>query len=127
MVYGVGETEDTREPLVFIDTQGDDFPEKQESEEETKTSKASLLGESKSNEHEAAVVKSHVKKLTDAGVRAEDLAVVTPYNGQLALLSQMLKEAFPGIELGSIDGFQGRSDQSMPGSKPVCVVCCTIV
>jgi hypothetical protein len=32
---------------------------------------------------------------------------------QLALLSQMLKEAYPGIELGSVDGFQGREKEAV--------------
>jgi len=107
--YEVKETEDTKEPLIFYDTQGGDFPERVDDEDATKTSKASLFGESKSNEHEAAVVKSHVAKLVEAGVKPEDIAVVTPYNGQVALLSQMLKEKYLGIELGSVDGFQGQS------------------
>jgi len=32
---------------------------------------------------------------------------------QLALLSGMLKEAYPGIELGSVDGFQGREKEAV--------------
>lgn len=33
--------------------------------------------------------------------------------GQLALLAGMLKEAYPGIELGSVDGFQGREKEAI--------------
>ena len=106
--YGIQETEDTKEPLVFFDTQGDDFPEKID-DEDMDRSKRSLLGDSKSNEHEAGLVKMHVDNLINAGVKAEDIAVVTPYNGQLALVSALLKEKYPGLELGSIDGFQGTS------------------
>lgn len=108
--YEVEKTEDTNEPLVFYDTQGGDFFEKLD-DEEPATSKSSLLGDSKSNPSEAGVVRTHVEKLLDAGVRPEDIAVITPYNGQLALLSQMLKDKHPGIELGSIDGFQGEDTQ----------------
>ncbi|KAK8163821.1 P-loop containing nucleoside triphosphate hydrolase protein [Phyllosticta citrichinensis] len=104
--YGVQETDDTREPLVFWDTQGGDFPERTDDE-------SSLLGDSKSNDMEAAVVGLHVGRLVEAGVRAEDIAVVTPYNGQLAVLSQMLKERYPGLELGSVDGFQGREKEAV--------------
>jgi hypothetical protein len=32
---------------------------------------------------------------------------------QLALLAGMLKEAYPGIELGSVDGFQGREKEAV--------------
>ncbi|KAF2269799.1 DNA-binding protein SMUBP-2 [Lojkania enalia] len=112
--YGVKDTEDTREPLIFWDTQGGDFPEKTEDDDiGGKGSKGISLGDSKSNEAEAALVKLHVSNLIDAGIRAEDIAVVTPYNAQLAILSQMLKEAFPGIELGSVDGFQGREKEAV--------------
>ena len=108
---GVDDTEDTREPLIFFDTQGGDFPEKTEDEEAAK--RLSSLGESKSNDGEAALVKMHVGNLVSAGVKPEDIAVVTPYNAQLAILSQLLKETFPGIELGTVDGFQGREKEAV--------------
>lgn len=88
--YQVQDTEDTSEPVIFVDTQGGDYPEKNEEEEDgdgkggKKMSAKSLFGESKSNEMEAALVKAHVKKLVEAGVRAEDVAVVTPYNAQVS-------------------------------------------
>ncbi|KAH6619613.1 P-loop containing nucleoside triphosphate hydrolase protein [Chaetomium sp. MPI-SDFR-AT-0129] len=117
--YDVEDTDDTREPLVFIDTQGGDFPEKNEDDQpgqqqdgKKKVSKSSLYGDSKSNEMEAALVRQHVGSLVEAGVRPEDIAVVTPYNAQLAVLAP-LKETFPGIELGSVDGFQGREKEAV--------------
>lgn len=109
--YEIHGTDDTQEPLVFWDTQGGDFPEKTEDAEISK--KETLLGESKSNEMEALVVARHVDNLVDAGVRPEDIAVITPYNGQRALLSQMLREKYPGLELGSVDGFQGREKEAV--------------
>jgi len=81
--YAVEDTDDTREAIVFWDTQGGDFPEKTEDEEIGKGSKGMSLGDSKSNEAEAALVKRHVGNLVDAGVKAEDIAVVTPYNAQV--------------------------------------------
>lgn len=112
LMYDVQETEDTVEPLVFWDTQGGDFPEKTE-DDITAKGKSSLLAESKVNEHEAAIVHLHVANLVAAGVKTDDIAIVTPYNGQLALLAQMLKEKFPGVELGSVDGFQGREKEAV--------------
>lgn len=100
--YEVEATDDTTEPLIFIDTQGGHFAEKS----------ADDGGESKSNEMEAALVRQHVRRLVRAGVRPADVAVVTPYNGQLAALAG-LKEAFPGLELGSVDGFQGREKEAV--------------
>jgi hypothetical protein len=111
--YEVQETEDTVEPVVFFDTQGGDFPEKAEDDSGGHVNKSTLLGDSKSNEMEAAVVAFHVKNLVEAGLRDEDIAVVTPYNAQLALLSSLLKEKYPNIELGSVDGFQGREKEAV--------------
>ena len=82
--YDVEETDDTKEPLVFWDTQGGDFPEKLEDEGViSKGSKGMNMGDSKSNEAEAALVKMHVKNLITAGVKEEDIAVITPYNAQV--------------------------------------------
>lgn len=112
--YEVDDTDDTQEPLVFWDTQGGDFPEKGEDYQEMAGKKGRLFGgESKSNPSEALLVKLHVTNLIDAGVRAEDIAVITPYNAQLALIRQLLKDSFPGLELGSVDGFQGREKEAV--------------
>ena len=62
---------------------------------------------------EALVVAKHVDNLVNADVRPEDIAVITPYNGQLAVLSQMLREKYPGLELGSVDGFQVREKEAV--------------
>lgn len=110
--YDVESNEDTTEPVIFIDTQGGDFPERNEDDDKENPKRGSLHGESKSNEMEAALVRLHVKQLVEAGVRPEDIAVVTPYNAQLAALAS-LKEKFPGIELGSVDGFQGREKEAV--------------
>lgn len=81
--YEVEDNDDTREPIVFWDTQGGDFPEKNEDEEIRKGGKGMSLGDSKSNEAEAALVKVHVNNLISTGVKAEDIAVITPYNAQV--------------------------------------------
>ncbi len=123
--YEVQETDETKEPLVFYDTQGGDFPEAttpSSSSDDPPTpggkkppTKSSLLNDSKSNPSEALLVRHHVRKLVRAGVKAEHVAVVTPYNAQLSYLAQDLgmKELFPGLELGSVDGFQGREKDAV--------------
>ncbi|EER45641.1 insulin II gene enhancer-binding protein rip1 [Histoplasma capsulatum H143] len=94
--YEVEETDDTREPL------GGDFPEKVE--EPAVMPKA---------EADIPLCREHVENLIGAGVKPEDVAVVTPYNAQLALLSSMLKDKYPGLELESVDGFQGREKEAV--------------
>ena len=60
------------EPLVLIDTTGCDMFELEASDEI-----------SKANEGEVALVCLHVRQLLQAGVKAEDIAVITPYNLQV--------------------------------------------
>lgn len=98
--YGVEDDEDTSEPLVFIDTQGGDFPEKNEEDDikndaaaAKKKARFGLYGESKSNEMEAAVVRQHVQRLVDLGLKPEDIAVVTPYNAQVRIA--VFNSSFP--------------------------------
>jgi len=107
---GVEETDDTKEPLIFYDTVGGDFPEKAEDGD---IKKSRSMAESKSNEMEAALVVKHVQGLIAAGLKPDDIAVITPYNAQLSILSQALKGRYPGIELGSVDGFQGREKEAV--------------
>lgn len=109
--YGVEETDDTKKSLVFIDTQGGDFPE--QAADNDPSVKGGLLSESKCNELEASIAVRHAQGLIDAGVRPEDIAIVTPYNAQVALLANSLKEKYPGIEIGSVDGFQGREKEAI--------------
>ena len=109
--YKVEETEDTMESLVFFDTQGGDFPEKTEADSSEKRSV--ILGDSKSNEMEASLVGMHIQNLVAAGVQPQDIAIITPYNAQLAVLSQLLKEKYSEMEFGSVDGFQGREKEAV--------------
>lgn len=117
--YPVQDTEDTSVPLIFYDTQGGDFPELDilHNEDTSLVSKSALLQDStsKSNPSEVLLVTKHVVALVEAGVKAEDVAVVTPYNAQVSLLKAALreKEGCEGVEVGSVDGFQGREKEGV--------------
>lgn len=119
LAYRVDDTDDTREPLIFYDTQGGDFPELDitRSDEAPESKSALLLQDStsKSNPSEVLVVARHVAALLDAGVRGEDIAVITPYNAQVGLLRAALKdkEGCGAVEVGSVDGFQGREKEAV--------------
>jgi DNA polymerase alpha-associated DNA helicase A len=111
--YAVQETDDTSVPLVYYDTQGGDFPEQIEDGEDGAKGKSALLADSKINEGEAALVRYHVSRLVAAGVREDDIAVITPYNGQLGVIRDSMKAQFPDVEMGSVDGFQGREKEAV--------------
>lgn len=113
----VEETEETKYPLIFYDTQGGDFPEDEDkalSDAESKL-KPLLGSDSKSNTYEAMIARSHILSLIEAGVKASDIAVITPYNAQVAALAAILRddERTADVEIGSVDGFQGREKEAV--------------
>ena len=62
---------------------------------------------SRFNEGEAAIVEQHVKNLIEIGLKQEEIAIITPYNGQVEILKNLLLVEFPKLEIRSVDGFQG--------------------
>lgn len=69
--------DDTKIPLIWYDTQGDEF---QETADE-----ATILG-SKYNEGEIAIVKEHIENLRSFNVPENSIGVISPYNAQVSHL-----------------------------------------
>lgn len=112
--YPVAETEATTAPLLFIDTQGGEFPEDPATDPAAaKSTRLALSSESKSNRLEARLVALHVEALVEAGVKECDIAVLTPYNAQVALISALVRERYHGVEVNSVDSFQGREKEAV--------------
>jgi len=95
----VQETDETEAAMVVIDTTGCDMGEEKDEAGSTK------------NEGEAMVVKCHLESLFAAGLKQEDIGVLTPYNAQASVLRGLLKTTYPQLEIGSVDGFQGREKE----------------
>ncbi|XP_072291054.1 DNA-binding protein SMUBP-2 [Eucyclogobius newberryi] len=99
---GVAEVEETASPLLLVDTAGCGLNETEDADEV-----------SKGNTGEVDIVELHIKALTDAGVKAKDIAVIAPYNLQVDLLRQKLSTQHPQLEIKSVDGFQGREKEAV--------------
>ncbi|XP_025771227.1 DNA-binding protein SMUBP-2 [Puma concolor] len=99
---GVAATEETGIPLLLVDTAGCGLFELEEDDDQ-----------SKGNPGEVRLVSLHVQALVEAGVRASDIAVITPYNLQVDLLRQSLAHRHPELEIKSVDGFQGREKEAV--------------
>jgi len=82
-------------PLLWIDTAGAGFEEEAEQE-----------SGSRFNPKEAAIILYCVQKLFEQGITPEQVAVITPYAAQARYLRSQLADS--GIEIDTIDGFQGR-------------------
>ena len=97
---GVTASRLTEWPVEFIDTAGASYDEELEPD-----------GESRRNPKEAEVIARKVRELLDAGIAARDIAVITPYGAQVRLLREMLE--VPGLEIDTVDGFQGREKEAV--------------
>ena len=95
-------------PVIFLDTAGLGYEE--EIEEGT---------ESRYNPQEARLVVNELKRLTDAGVPPEEIAIISPYSAQVKLLTSMIlgDKGDPGelaaLEIDSVDAFQGREKEAV--------------
>ena len=97
---GVAATPLTQTPFEWLDTAGAGFDEETEPD-----------GESRLNPQEAELVVRHVQRLLDSGLGPQDIAVIAPYAAQVRLLRSQL--SVPGLEIDSVDGFQGREKEAV--------------
>lgn len=97
---GVSTSELTELPAHFIDTAGAGYDEELEPN-----------GDSRLNRAEADLVDRKVRALLAAGVPAAEIGVIAPYSAQVRLLRERL--AIPGLEVDSVDGFQGREKEAI--------------
>jgi ATP-dependent RNA/DNA helicase IGHMBP2 len=103
MIRTDDETEDLITPLLLLDTAGCGMHEQ-----------VNAAG-SRFNEGEGELVRQHVEKLVRCGLQPQQIAVITPYNGQVETLRNLLLPNHPKLEIRSVDGFQG-------GERPVVVL-----
>ncbi len=97
---GVAATALTSRPVTFIDTAGAGFDEAWNE-----------LLESRENRGEAELAVKILYELLGAGLKPKDVAILTPYVAQAKLLKTMARET--GLEIGSVDGFQGREKEAV--------------
>ncbi len=91
----------TELPVQFIDTAGASYDE--ELEEDTG---------SRRNVQEAALAVKKVRALLALGVTPAQIGVITPYRAQVRLLRERLADVV-GLEIDSVDGFQGREKEAI--------------
>uniref|UniRef100_A0AAV1TEX1 DNA helicase n=1 Tax=Peronospora matthiolae TaxID=2874970 RepID=A0AAV1TEX1_9STRA len=90
--------------LLLLDTAGCDL---EEDVDEDHDEGQEVLRLSKSNKGEALIAARHVQALLEAGLKEDEVAVITPYNKQVQALKALLLEQYPKLKVRSVDGFQG--------------------
>ncbi|OBZ66932.1 DNA polymerase alpha-associated DNA helicase A [Grifola frondosa] len=92
-------------PIVFFDTAGCEYFERIEGDGDEG---------SRCNENEASVVKGWVDQLVGAGVLPSQIAIITPYQAQVSLLTTLLRPIYGlDLEIGTVDGMQGREKDAV--------------
>ncbi|KAJ6463958.1 AAA domain-containing protein [Mycena sanguinolenta] len=92
-------------PVVFFDTAGCEYFERLEGDNDEG---------SRCNENEATVVKNWVDRLAGAGVQPAQIAVISPYQAQVTLLTSLIRPQYgPELEIGTVDGMQGREKDAV--------------
>ncbi len=118
---GEPETPPWAAKLMFLDTAGTDMFERASGDDDSSndagSASAALRGilstDSKWNEHEVELVQKHVASLVNAGLSARDIAVIAPYSAQVAALVSVLRPQYPELEIGTVDGMQGREKEAI--------------
>ncbi|KAJ3746523.1 AAA domain-containing protein [Lentinula detonsa] len=94
-------------PVTFFDTAGCEYFERLDGERDNDEG-------SRCNENEATVVKKWVEGLVEAGVGPEHIAIITPYQAQVTLLTSLLRPLYGTLlEIGTVDGMQGREKDAV--------------
>ena len=100
-------------PVTFYDTAGANWDEELEPD-----------GESRMNRSEAELVVSLVDEFLERGVRPEEVAVIAPYAAQVRWIRKQTN--WQGVEIDTVDGFQGREKElviiSLVRSNPECEI-----
>lgn len=90
-------------PLIFLDTAGKGYVEER-SEDDPSTK----------NPGQAERVALEVRRLLARGLSARDIGVITPYDAQVRVLRQLLRDVRKaGLDIASVDGFQGREKEAI--------------
>jgi predicted DNA helicase len=90
-------------PLVFLDTAGKGWTEER-SEDDPSTK----------NPGQAERVALEVRRVLARGLAATDVGVITPYDAQVRVLRELLRDCCDaGLEISSVDGFQGREKEAI--------------
>ncbi|KAA1474386.1 P-loop containing nucleoside triphosphate hydrolase protein [Dentipellis sp. KUC8613] len=92
-------------PVVFFDTAGCEYFERLDGDNDEG---------SRCNENEATVVKNWTDSLIAHGVLPSQIAIISPYQAQVTLLTSLLRPVYgTDLEIGTVDGMQGREKEAV--------------
>jgi DNA polymerase alpha-associated DNA helicase A len=103
--FVVKKSPNTTVPILLFDTS--DTGESQESKS------TDVANRSTYNILEAQIAIYHVEQLIKDGLTENQIGIITPYAAQVRKIQLMMGEKWQDIEVGSVDGFQGREKEAI--------------
>lgn len=100
----VQETENTSKPIIMIDTS--DTALRHES-----SGSGQFDNHSTANNFEVKIVANQIQKLINDGIKQAQISVITPYKAQVSKIRSELGEMWLDIDVGTVDGFQGKEKE----------------
>jgi superfamily I DNA and/or RNA helicase len=104
-------------PLWLVDTAGKDWLEERtdfEPGSSLNNAPAFTFDPSTFNSGNAERVAAEARRLLSRGLPPEDLAIIAAYSAQARRLRELLRvERAAGLEIGTVDGFQGREKEAV--------------
>ncbi|CAO3635804.1 unnamed protein product [Cunninghamella blakesleeana] len=102
-------SENTETPVVLIDTSDTGLSHEMVDDEDGKSEE-----QSKSNELEVSLAVHHVEELIqNDGLSQDQIGIITPYAAQVSKLIRDMRDKYPHVEIGTVDGFQGREKEAI--------------
>eukprot|EP00835_Amoeboradix_gromovi_P001541 NODE_72_length_23514_cov_0.560624.p2 type:complete len:592 gc:universal NODE_72_length_23514_cov_0.560624:418-2193(+) len=103
----ITKSEELQYPVIFYDNLQSSW----EYEDENK---------SKYNEGEISNIVELIDELTELNIPQEFIGIIAAYNAQVTRLKAILQETYPLVEIGTVDGFQGREKEVVVISTVKC-------
>ncbi|KAI8068286.1 P-loop containing nucleoside triphosphate hydrolase protein [Gongronella butleri] len=100
----VAVSENTESPVVLLDTSDTGLGHEITDDD---------ADQSKANEREVQLAAAHVQALLHDGVAEDQIGIITPYAAQVSRLIRDIRPHHPAIEIGTVDGFQGREKEAI--------------
>lgn len=99
----VKDTPETRVPVIMYDTS--------DTRKFHEVKGGEMNKQSTVNNYEVKIIIIYIRKLLKDGLKQHQIAVITPYKAQVAKLMSEMGEKWLDIEVGTVDGFQGKEKE----------------
>lgn len=103
-IPSVQTSENTSNPIIMIDTSDNNMRYEV-------SGSGQFDKQSTANNFEVKIIANQIRKLINEGIEQTHISVITPYKAQVSKIRSELGEKWLDIEVGTVDGFQGKEKE----------------